>query len=247
MPAEALRRLACAALLAWAALAGAAGAPALAESCPMPAQPPAATAVPLPAPEKRPQLLEIIRRELANGKEYGAVALGDSIMRGWPAGPLEQALGTRVLNAAVGGDGSGRVLWKLDTLDWSRQRPALVFVLVGTNNLRRPPCEVYWGIRAVVRRAHELFPQARVIVSAILPRGPRLLEFDDRITAVNAALREGAAGRDYALFDAHDRLRCGNVTPCRLFQDNLLHLTPEGYAALTEALAEFMRRPPASR
>ena len=222
----------------------AAGPAARAAVCEMPGAPPRATAVAIPAPDKFPRVQARIESDLRGGTPFGAVALGDSIMHGWPAGLLDRALGTRVLNAGVGGDGSGRVLWRLETLDWSRQHPKDVLILVGTNNLKRPPCEVFWGIRAVVTRVHQMFPPARVIVTSILPRGERLADFNAQIDAANTALREGASSRDYIFFDAHDRLLCGHVTPCPLFQQNLLHLTPQGYEVLTAALADLVQRQP---
>jgi platelet-activating factor acetylhydrolase IB subunit beta/gamma len=228
----------------WLVAALAALGPARADVCPMPAEPPRATAVAIPAPEKFPQVQARIAHDLASSTPFGAIALGDSIIHGWPEPLLDRAIGTHVLNAGVGGEGSGRILWRLGTLDWSRQHPRTVLVLVGTNNLKRPPCEVYWGVRAVVSRVHQMFPPARVIVTSVLPRGERLLESDARIAEVNAALLDGAGSREYVFFDAHDALLCGHVTPCPLFQENLLHLTPRGYDVLSNALSDLVRRLP---
>lgn len=225
--------------LAMALILLAAALPARAETCPQPSTP-TATMTPAPRPDLRPDRQAAIRDALA-ARAYGAIALGDSIMEGWSEQRLSRDLGMPVLDAGFGQDGTEHVLWRLQAPDWRRQSPRIVLLLVGTNDIGYPACAIAWGIRTVAAKAQALFPQARILVTAILPRGTDMLGGDGRIRAVNAALAAAAASAGFAFFDPHDAFLCGHHTPCPLFQPDLnLHLTARGYDELDARLAAFL-------
>ena len=175
-------------------------------------------------------------------QNYPAIGLGDSIMRQWPKDLLSQALGvTALLNAGIGGDNTPVLLWRLNNMNWSGQSPRIVLVLIGTNDRQSPPCDVYLRIRAIVARAHQLFPSARIIVSSILPRGEDLLQRDAGIRTTNAALREAAAGSGFSFLDAHEAFLCGHQTPCELLKPpKNVHLTRKGYEVLSGLLKQHV-------
>ena len=83
------------------------------------------------------------------------------------------------------------------TLPFSAFEPAPgaldLLLLVGTNDLRYPACEVYWGVRTVISAAHATFPAARIVVTGILPRGDELRFKDQEIATINGALRQAAS------------------------------------------------------
>jgi platelet-activating factor acetylhydrolase IB subunit beta/gamma len=181
-----------------------------------------------------------IRRALA-AHAYDAIALGDSIMAGWSDDLLRKSLGTRVLNAGFGLDGTEHVLWRLQAPDWRGQSPHFVLLLIGTNDTIYPACDVFWGIEAVVQSAHRVFPNARIVVTSILPRGTNMAGSADKIVAVNAALKAAAPADGFAFFDVHDAFLCGHKTPCALYQPDInLHLTRAGYLLLSDHLQQFL-------
>jgi platelet-activating factor acetylhydrolase IB subunit beta/gamma len=164
-------------------------------------------------------------------------------MANWDEARLDDIFGATVLNSGFGQDRTWQVLWRLQTTDWHGQSPRDVLLLVGTNNLSGQTCDVYWGIRAVVAKAHSVFANARVIVVGILPRGDDMLQFDDKIRAVNADLKAAAAAAHFAFFDPHDAFLCDHHTPCELFiPDHNLHLTPKGYDLLDGLLRQFLAK-----
>lgn len=190
--------------------------------------------------EVRPDRQEQIKSALT-AKHYDVITLDDSIMEGWSEERLGQTFGTTVLNAGFGQDGTEHLLWRRQTGNWSTQSPHYVLLLVGTNDIGYPSCDIYWGIRAVVSKVHTLFPQAQIIVTGILPRGTNMLGGDDRIRAVNSQLQTAAASAHFAFFNPHDAFLCGHKTPCSLFQPDFnLHLTKEGYDLLDEQLKSFL-------
>ncbi len=210
-----------------------------AQSCPaLSAAVPATT--PTPRPDAWVAQQAAVRQALA-ARAYQTITFGDSIMQGWSEARLGQAMDMTVLNAGFGQDGTEHTLWRLKSFDWRSQSPSHVLLLIGTNDIGYPTCDIYWGIRTVVQSVHATFPKARVVVTSILPRGTDLMGADDKIRAVNAALKASAPAADFAFFDVHDAFACGHKTPCPLFiPDFNLHLTTAGYDLLTSLLRTFI-------
>lgn len=212
---------------------------ATAQSCFSPASD-AATIKPVSKVAVRPDRQEQIKSALVAG-HYDVITLGDSIMEGWSEGRLGNIFGTAVLNAGFGQDGTEHLLWRLQTVNWSKQSPQHVLLLVGTNDIGYPTCDIYWGIRSVVSKVHTLFPQAQVVVTGVLPRGTNMIGADDKIRAVNGMLKAASPSANFAFFNPHDAFLCGHKTPCSLFQPDFnLHLTKEGYDLLDEQLKSFL-------
>jgi lysophospholipase L1-like esterase len=195
---------------------------------------------PRPRPDFQADRQIIFIKWLASGS-YGAIALGDSILAGWQPQCLQAEFGRPTLSIPFGGDGTEQVLWRLQTLDWSRQHPAYVLFLLGTNDIGFPACAVAQGILAVVRKAHATFPQAVLIVTSVLPRGTDLREYDAKIVEVNRELAAAARPARFRFFDAHDAFLCDNHTPCPLYLHGNLHLTQAGYQLLTDLLHRLMQ------
>ncbi len=209
--------------------------PLAAQECPRPAASPAAE----PDPGRLPERLARVGEELSR-KSYGVVTLGDSIMQGWPTPMLEQAFGTTVVNAGFGREHPEHVLWRLDALDFSQQKPRYVLILIGTNGLGRPACQVYWSVRAVIEKAQQKFPGARVIDVSILPRGENLEGHDAEIVSIDHMLAAAAPTAGYAFLNAHDDFTCEHRTPCDLYVTKQVHLSRTGYELLTRRLTELL-------
>ncbi len=203
-----------------------------AAACSRPASAPP-TAQPVPRPDFRPEIQRRIQDALAHDS-YDAIALGDSILEGWPPDLLAQALGRDTLNIGFGSDGTENLLWRLETIDWHGQAPSRVLLLIGTNDLHNESCDVYWGLLAAIRKARSVFPNARLVVISILPFGDNLRRKEEEIDTVNGWLAQDAAVENYVFINAHDALLCNHVTPCPLFvPPQFRHLTRAGYEVLS--------------
>ena len=179
-------------------------------------------------------------QDLLTTRSFGAIAIGDSIMQGWPPDLLQGAMGQPVLNAGFGAYGTQHMLWRLDTMDWSRQRPRYVLILAGTNDLGFPACAVIRGVLAVVEKAHRVFPGGDIIVTSILPRGDNLMVRNDEIVEINRELGLAAGRSGFRFFNVHDAFLCGHHTPCQLYQPGNLHLTMQGYELMSGRLRQFL-------
>ncbi len=177
---------------------------------------------------------------MLSASSFSVIALGDSIMGSWPKRLLEAALGLPTLNAGFGADGTSQVLWRLDMMDWSRQHPKYVLILVGTNNLGFSACGVIYGVLAVVEKVHRVFPEATIIVTSILPRGDDLMLRNDEIIEINRQLGLAASESRFRFFDVHDAFLCGHHTPCMLYKPGNLHLTVPGYELLSDRLRQLI-------
>jgi platelet-activating factor acetylhydrolase IB subunit beta/gamma len=213
---------------------------AFAQTCPSPSEA-ATTMKPVDRSEIRPERRQKIQSALAS-QSYGVITLGDSIMEGWRETRLDSIFGMTVINSGFGQDATEHVLWRLQTTDWHGQSPHYVLLLVGTNDIgRSTTCDVYWGIRTVVSKVHGVFPNARVVVISILPRGENMLQSDNKIRATNLELKVASTAGNFAFFDPHDAFLCHHQTPCSLFlPDHNLHLTTDGYDLLDDLLKKFL-------
>jgi platelet-activating factor acetylhydrolase IB subunit beta/gamma len=163
------------------------------------------------------------------------ILLGDSILARWPADQLAATFpGRRVLDAALGGDRTQNVLWRLRNTDWSAQRPRAVVLLIGTNNTANfSACDIGAGVRRIAQDVHGRFPAARLYVISLLPRGPNMLDRDDLIRKANRLIAVGQTQGMYRFIDVHDAFACGKRTPCELMLGrNQVHLSPRGFALL---------------
>jgi lysophospholipase L1-like esterase len=187
--------------------------------------------------------LAIAGRQMGRGQEMrrtqfaelvplpGAVVmLGDSITEGgiWDEWFPERA----VVNRGIGGETAEQVLARIDS---AINAPTAVFLLIGTNDLvlRYAPQEIAANVSAILRRIHEVAPDAARYVQSIMPRGPR---WRDSITITNSKLavlaqQEGAEFLNLwpAMADHSGSLRTG-------FTLDGLHLTGMGYRAWCEVL-----------
>ena len=199
------------------------------------------TTQPKARPEFRPERQEEVKRRLLS-ESFGAITLGDSIMEGWGPRLLESVFDQRTLNSGFGMDGTEQLLWRIQSMDWSHQKPQYVLLLVGTNDLKFPTCSVVQGVLAVVRAVHGVLPSAKIVVTSILPRGENMLEHDAEIVQINEDLAAAQSVQRFRFFNVHDAFLCDHKTPCALFQAGNLHLTPNGYQVLTDSLRQFLQQ-----
>lgn len=164
--------------------------------------------------------------------------LGDSITEGamWP--DLFPDLATS--NRGIGGEATYDLLERVDV---AINDPAVVCLLIGTNDLHGPrelraPARIVERTDEIVRRIREAAPSALILVNSVLPR---TVHFASRIREINEGYREVAAkhGAEYvdlwpAFVDAS-----GEAIKAEYSEDNL-HLTPEGYLAWAEMLRPLL-------
>jgi lysophospholipase L1-like esterase len=120
---------------------------------------------------------EIHAAQQARARQGGIdlMFVGDSITQGWPRDFFEQAFGRfHAANFGVGGDHTGNVLYRLDDPVMAKLKPRAIVLLIGVNNFFH--CaddteQTFAGIRKVVQTLRHEYPDARILLNAVLPYG----------------------------------------------------------------------------
>jgi beta-glucosidase len=123
--------------------------------------------------------------ETANAGDFDIIFYGDSITdllnadadpQGNPGGKpaVEKYLaGLKIANFGISGDTTQGVLWRLQNGEGQGHEPKAVMVMIGTNNMNGSTsgAEVAEGIGAIVLELRKDFPDAKILLMAIFPRG----------------------------------------------------------------------------
>ena len=143
-------------------------------------------------------------------------------------------------NRGIGGEATYDLLERVDA---AINDPAVVSLLIGTNDLHGPrelrrPAQIVQRTDEIVRRIREAAPSALILLNSLLPR---TVHFASRIREINEGYRKVAAkhGAEYvdlwpAFVDAS-----GNAIKAEYTKDNL-HLSPAGYLAWAEVLRPLL-------
>jgi beta-glucosidase len=106
------------------------------------------------------------------------VFIGDSINQGWEGSGKEvwnKFYGERkAMNCGIGGDRTQHVLWRLDQGNIDGIHPKLAVIMIGTNNSNgndNTAEEIGEGIKAIVGKVREKWPDTKILLLGIFPRG----------------------------------------------------------------------------
>lgn len=188
------------------------------------------------------------------------VLIGDSITHFWGGEPQAairngpkawaELFGTRrVLNLGFGWDRIQNVLWRLDHGELEGTHPKLIVVHIGTNNTAgtgnardNSPAEIAEAIRVLCQRLHRQFPETRVQLMAVFPRGEKP---DAPARATVAAINQLIAplGQEPGIHyvDIGPRFLSSDGAITREVMPDFLHPAEKGYAIWANAIREEMK------
>lgn len=193
--------------------------------------------------------------EEAEKGEAKIVLVGDSITEGWQWGEARQwnevlaPMGT--VNQGIGGDMTQNVLWRLDHGGVMNLKPERVICLIGTNNFGHTdenPEQVSWGVIAVVKKLKACWPDAKLLVFAVFPRGESPEDPDRaKIKELNERIKHVGEWENVTFLDIGERfLREDGRIPNEIMPD-YLHLSPRGYDIWLQSILEWMESVPVER
>ena len=200
------------------------------------------------------------KKRLARERSHDLIFIGDSITHlfegdaNWPGRGekvWKERYGHRnALNLGYGFDRTQNVLWRLDHGEFAGQRPGLVVLLIGTNNLSETPNHraiapawVAEGIEAICERIWAMTPETHILLMGVLPRDVATSPHRESVRQINERLERYAAGRPRATYlDIGRRFLQPDGTICRELMDDLVHPTEAGYQLWADAIESLVRK-----
>jgi alpha-galactosidase len=173
--------------------------------------------------------------------------VGDSITEGWNQEIFTRAFGGwKTANFGIGGDHTGNLLWRLQNGHADKLRPRLVVLTIGVNNFGfcdATPEQAYGGVKLVVAQLRKLYPDARILLNAVLPHGQsaqspqrqKVLELNRMVATLNDGRH--VFFRDYGL---HFLQSSGDMS-AEVMAD-FLHPTVKGYQIWADAMLPDIRK-----
>ena len=178
---------------------------------------------------------------------------GDSITDWWVQNDDNRAVfekyfgGIRTANFAIAGDTTQGVLWGLRNGEGQGFQPKAVMLMIGTNNMgTHTPPEIAEGVGAVIVELRRNFPEAKILLLAIFPRGVAGDPIRQRVADANAIIAKLHDGKYVHVLDIGSKFldAQGNFLP-GVFRPDNLHPVAPGYeiwgAAVKDKLAELMK------
>src|SRR6478736_335096 len=221
---------------------------------------PTAPAVPVDASSATPKtgnahFFELHEKFLARGKAgpIGVLFLGDSITEGWAKAPhiWERYYGQwQPANFGIGGDQTQHVIWRIENGELNGLNPKVVVLMLGTNNSGAWTAEqIAAADRKIVGMIRERLPEAKILLLAIFPRGPRKQRdgqpepWEQRmavIRAANADLAKLDDGKMVRFLDINAHFLGNDGTIPNIIMPDQLHPNAAGYQLWAEAMQPLL-------
>jgi lysophospholipase L1-like esterase len=197
--------------------------------------------------------------ETANKGNIDLLLDGDSITDFWVSGDDNKAMfdkyfgAYKTANFAIAGDTTQGVLWGLHNGEGQGFQPKAVMLMIGTNNTGNTNnagtatgAEIAEGVGAIVLEMRNDFPQAKILLLAVFPRGVPGDSVRDKIADINSRIAKLDDQRHVFYMDIGPKFldAQGAFLPDTFRPDNL-HPQAKGYdiwgAAVKDKLAELMK------
>jgi lysophospholipase L1-like esterase len=145
----------------------------------------------------------------------------------------------KVANFGIAGDTTQGVLYRLQNGEGDGFEPRAVMLMIGTNNTgRNTAAEIGEGVGAVVVQLQRSFPEAKILLLGIFPRGGANDPVRATITEINGRIAELHDGERVHYLDIGREFldENGNI-PADVMSD-ALHPSTKGYEIWAEAVVE---------
>ena len=191
--------------------------------------------------------------EIAKQGNIDLLLHGDSITDWWVQGDANKAVfdkyfgAIRTANFAVAGDTTQGVLWGLRNGEGQGFQPKAIMLMIGTNNAGgNTGPEIAEGVGAVVLEMRKNFPNAKILLLAIFPRGRPGDPVRDKIAEANQIIKRLDDQRHVFYWDIGPKfLDSEGVFLPDTFRPDNLHPIAKGYEiwgeAVKDKLAELMK------
>jgi lysophospholipase L1-like esterase len=199
---------------------------------------PATNTAIVPAPFQPQRHEEFVA--IAKKGDIDCLLMGDSITDWWRRAGLpiyEKNFGNlKCANFGIAGDRTQGVLWRMENGELDGYTPKLMMLMIGTNNLggragtANTPEQIAEGITAIVTKFRTKFPNAKVLLLGVFPRGAQpTANFREPIKQINAIIARLDDGKFVKYMDIGDKfLEADGSISVEVMADGL-HPTAKGY------------------
>ena len=197
---------------------------------------------PRPKPERFAKDIQAFASQPA--ERGGIVFTGSSSIRRWTT-LKEDFPGLPVLNRGFGGSVANDLSVYAETVVF-RHEPKILVTYTGSNDLNAKLSvqEAFEDYTKFLELVHQRLPATRVILTSVKISLKREAQIP-QVRELNQKLENWAKGRGRGwvrFLDCHSYLAGADGRPVRaFFVDDLLHLSPAGYARWTEILLPVLR------
>lgn len=195
---------------------------------------------PRPKPER--YAMDIAAFAEQEPEKGGIVFTGSSSIRRWTT-LKEDFSALPVLNRGFGGSVANDLIVYADTVVF-RHEPKVLVIYTGSNDLNAKLTvqEALDDYTKFLNLVHERSPNTRVIVTSVKIAIKRLTQIP-QVHELNQKLAEWASGKSWLRYvDTTSYLADAKGQPIRdYYVDDLLHLSPAGYAKWTEILTPVLK------
>ena len=176
--------------------------------------------------------------------------IGDSITHGWDGKKalLDKYFGQyNPINLGIGGDQTQHVLWRLDHLPLDKVTPKVAMIMIGTNNIgnrANTPWMIADGVRAIVDKLQEKYPEIKIVVLEVFPRGEKPDDWGRyRVEQINLAVRDLLQDmKNVDIVDIGDSFKAEDGTLPKDLMPDFLHLSDKGYEIWGEKLTPILKK-----
>jgi len=188
--------------------------------------------------------------DIAKTGDFDILFEGDSITDFWrnpgPMGGSEVQMkyfgDVKVANFAVAGDTTQGVLWGLQNGEGQGRKPKAVMLMIGTNNTGgNTGPEIAEGVGAVVYELRKDFPNAKIMLLAIFPRGTGPTDANRvKNEEANKIIAKLDDGKNVFFRNINDKFLDAQGKLIGFRTDNL-HPTAEGYEIWGKAVSDTLK------
>jgi len=189
----------------------------------------------------------------ANTGDFDIIFLGDSITALWTTVQDGQGneggkamfdkyfAGMKIVNFGIPGDSTQGVLWRLQNGEGQGHKPKAVMLLIGTNNGNTAE-EIAEGVGADVFELRKDFPDAKILLMAIFPRGTGPSDSNRRkMDAVNKIIAKLDDQKHVFFMNINDKFLDASGGLIGFRTSDHLHPVPAGYEIWASAVAPILK------
>ena len=189
--------------------------------------------------------------ETAKNEQFDILFLGDSITDWWQQNAAQgggvdvqkKYFGdVKVANFAIAGDTTQGVLWGLQNGEGQGHKPKAIMLMIGTNNTgSNTGPEIAEGVGAIILELRKDFPDAKILLLAIFPRGANAND-SNRIKneEANKIIAKLNDGKHVFFMNINDKFLNDDGSLIGFRRDNL-HPDAEGYEIWASAVAPTLK------